>query len=226
LSRVLLLAEGQTEESFVKKVLAPHLEASGVYLVPTIVNTKQLVTGERKKGGGDFSKLMNDLRKLLRDSNAAAVTMLYDYYAFPTNFPSDFPHTNYPDGLGAAGADKLEAALQKYFNASHFHPYVHLHEFEAFMFVNPEITAKNLLNRGVASEIAKQRAGAENAEAINDGVNTTPSKRILRLAPSFEKLAQGVIITEQVGLASLRADCPRFSAWVAWLEGLGGTNAI
>jgi len=225
LSKVLLLAEGFTEERFVKNVLAPHLLRYGVYLTPTVVNTKVLVSGERLKGGGDFGKLESNLRGLLRDSAAVAITMFYDYYAFPSNFPPKFPAPNLEDGLGAKGADGLESALAAYFNNPRFKPFVHLHEFEAFMFVNAESTAANLLNRGLAKLIANERAAFENAEAINDGVNTAPSKRIKRLAPTFEKLAQGVIIAEKTGLPALRADCPRFSAWVAWLEGLGNIKS-
>jgi Domain of unknown function (DUF4276) len=225
LSRVLLLAEGFTEERFVKNVLAPHLVNYGVYLIPTVVNTKVLVSGERQKGGGDFSKLESNLRVLLRDSGAIAITTFYDYYAFPANFPQKFPTPNLTDGLGARGAASLESALATYFNDPRFKPFVHLHEFEAFMFVDANITAATLLNRSLAKSIVNERATFENAEAINDGVNTAPSKRIKRLAPTFEKLAQGVIIAEKTGLPALRADCPRFSAWVNWLESLGNIKS-
>jgi hypothetical protein len=216
----LLLAEGFTEEAFVKTVLAPHLEKFGVYLTPTVVNTKTFVTGGCKKGGGDFTKLDRHMRLLLRDTNAM-VTMFYDYYAFPQNFPSNFALSTYADGLGEAGANDLEAALTNHFNTPRFKPYVHLHEFEAFMFVDEEITATILLNPSVADEIKAQRDECANAEAINDGVESAPSKRILKLVPRFEKLTQGIIITQQVGLPKLRTDCPRFSAWVTWLESLG-----
>ncbi len=217
----MLLAEGFTEERFVKNVLAPHLLRYGVYLTPTVVTTNVVVSGERLKGGGDFGKLESNLRGLLRDTAAAAITMFYDYYAFPANFPPKFPIRNLAAGLGANGADSLENALATYFNDARFKPFVHLHEFEAFMFVDAEITAASLLNHGLVKSIVSERAAFENAEAINDGVNTAPSKRIKRLAPTFEKLAQGVIIAEKTGLPALRADCPRFSAWVAWLESLG-----
>jgi Domain of unknown function (DUF4276) len=226
LSRVLLLAEGFTEERFVKNVLAPHLVNYGVYLIPTVVNTKVLVSGERRKGGGDFGKLESNLHGLLGDSGAIAITMFYDYYAFPANFPQKFPAPNLADGLGAKGADSLESALATYFNDTRFKPFVHLHEFEAFMFVDAGITAAILLNRGLAKSILNERAGFENAEAINDGVNTAPSKRIMRLAPAFQKTLQGVIIAEKTGLPALRADCPRFSAWVAWLESLGNIKSV
>jgi Domain of unknown function (DUF4276) len=170
LRRVLLLAEGFTEEAFVKTVLAPHLERVGVYLTPTVVNTKTLVTGERIKGGGDFKKLDSHMRLLLRDSNAM-VTMFYDYYAFPQNFPSTFPLSAYVDGLGQTGVTALESALTHYFNTPRFRPYVHLHEFEAFMFVDEKITATTLLNPSLADAIKAQRLQCVNAEAINDGAD-------------------------------------------------------
>lgn len=217
---MLLLAEGQTEEAFVNKVLAPHLINLGVYLIPTVVETKRLATGERKKGGGGFTRFDRNMRTLLGDTDAAAITMFYDYYAFPQQFPTNFPMATYANGLGVTGVCELESGLSQHFNDRRFKPYVHLHEFESFMFVNAEITAAKLLNPSLATDIAKHRSSVENAEAINDGVDTAPSKRILALAPKYQKILQGIPIAEEVGLATLRADCPRFNIWVSWLESL------
>ena len=46
--KVLILAEGPTEEAFIKQVLAPALP--GLWLIPTIVKTK--VTGAKAEKGG------------------------------------------------------------------------------------------------------------------------------------------------------------------------------
>jgi hypothetical protein len=39
--KVFVLVEGQTEEKFIKKLLEPHLQQFGVYLVAILLTTKQ-----------------------------------------------------------------------------------------------------------------------------------------------------------------------------------------
>ncbi len=220
MKRVLALVEGRTEELFIKNVLDPHLLHYGKKLIPTLVNTRPSGSGSHTKGGGDFGKLKNDMLQLLNDRNAVAITMFYDYYEFPDNFPPGFPLRSVTKGQKHDGADQLEQALSAYFKHRRFHPYVHLHEFEAFLFVDARITATKLLRPDIEPDIAKVRAAYANAEAINDSRTTAPSKRIKIFAKTYNKIAQGAIIAEDVGLPALRADCPRFNQWVSWLEQL------
>jgi len=49
--RVLILAEGQTEERFVKDILQPHLWPFGVDPQPKIATTKRIKDGIDFKGG-------------------------------------------------------------------------------------------------------------------------------------------------------------------------------
>lgn len=83
MSRILILLEGETEYEFVSKVLAPYLLTKFIFLIPTVVETKKVIGGASHKGGGDFSKIKADILSLLHDSNAVAVTTLYDFYGFP-----------------------------------------------------------------------------------------------------------------------------------------------
>jgi hypothetical protein len=221
MKRVLILVEGQTEEVFVKQVLAPHLLMHDVAITPTIVTTKRVVSGPHHKGGGDFSKFEGNLKRLFGDSNAVAITTLYDYYAFPSNFPDGFPFSKPPPlGLGYSGATQIEVALSAYFQEPRFRPYLHMHEFEGFLFVDPIITAKSLFDDSLGAKLVAERGNAGSAEEINDGIETAPSRRITRLAPSYGKVLHGPAITAAVGLPKLRADCPKFSGWVNSLENL------
>ena len=212
---MLVLVEGQTEERFVKDTLAPHLIALHKALIPTIVTTKRIVSGPNFKGGGDFTKIEGDLKRLLGDSDATAVTTFYDYYRFPGNFS---PKAGLAPGLGAQGANQLEHALKTHFAQPKFKPYIHLHEFEAFLFVNAKITAANLLAPDIASQISAIRSRVSSAEEINDDPQASPSKRIGLLAANYQKALHGPVIANAVGLVALRADCPRFNNWVKWLE--------
>lgn len=106
-------------------------------------------------------------------------------------------------------------------------PYLQRHEFEALVLAGLSELEK-LLDaeedlRGVA-ELRTQLAGAA-PEDVNDGRETAPSKRLLRLIPSYRKTVHGPLVVEATGLAVLRARCPQFDAWVTQLEGPGQGQA-
>ncbi|WP_255637136.1 DUF4276 family protein [Hyalangium versicolor] len=92
MKRILILVEGQTEETFVREVLAPHLVSLGLALQPVIVVTSRLETGEKNKGGIiRFGPVKQNLLMLLGDSNAVKVTTLFDFYGLPRDFPGMAP---------------------------------------------------------------------------------------------------------------------------------------
>lgn len=214
MNRVLLLVEGQTEERFVKAVLQPHLWGAGVSVEPKTVVTKQVVGGASIKGGGDFSKILDDLRRLLGDTNAVAVSTLFDFYGFPRNLPK-------ADAAAYADADRLEAAIAVTVADRRFRPYLQRHEFEAFLFVEPETTARSIPDLGRAAAIASHCKGFQTVEDINNAPHTAPSKRLRAAVGSYSKTLLGPIVTQRLGIEKLRAAAPRFSAWVGWLESLG-----
>lgn len=45
-------------------------------------------------------------------------------------------------------------------------------------------------------------------------------KRIRDLCPGYQKIADGVLILEELTLPVIRRECPHFSAWLTKLEGL------
>lgn len=49
--RAHVLVEGQTEETFIRDVLGPHLVGLGIYLTPVLVATKRVKSGLKFKGG-------------------------------------------------------------------------------------------------------------------------------------------------------------------------------
>lgn len=51
--RLFILVEGDTEETFVKQTLGPHLQPHGTYVFPIIVTTsREERSGKKKRGGG------------------------------------------------------------------------------------------------------------------------------------------------------------------------------
>ena len=74
--RVLLSAEGQTEDTFVRDILAPTLLALDVEVKPVILATKRPASGGKfQDGATTWAQIQRDLVKLLRDSGVVAVTI-------------------------------------------------------------------------------------------------------------------------------------------------------
>lgn len=216
--RVLISVEGQTEETFVREVLSPYLSDGGIVLIPTLVNTKIVKSGPNFKGGVvSYGKVKRDLQRLLNDADAVAVTTMYDVYELPKDFPGYGRCPGRPYDKVAC----LEAAFAVDINHRRFKPYLQLHEFEAFLFVDPAQTGQELglLSRQVES-LTQIRAGFATPEEINDHPQTASSKRLLNIYHAYDKTFDGPLITVSVGLARLRAACPHFDGWVKWLENL------
>lgn len=220
MKRVLVLVEGWTEEAFVKRVLAPFLEPSGLYLTPVVLVTKRVKDGANFKGGvTNFAKFKNDLSKLLRDSGALVTTML-DYYALPMDFPGMPTRTTC--GSARERARHVEQAIDHHFgNPGNLRAFLTLHEFETFLFADtgvlPDVVAAP--ERGAA--FAAIRAGVQTPEDINDGLQSAPSKRIEALFPAYRKTVHGPNAAQRIGIERIRQECPHFAHWLADIEAFG-----
>lgn len=219
MKRVLILAEGQTEERFVKDILQPHLLVLGIAIQPKIATTKRVKSGPDFKGGiTDFKKVEDDLRRLLGDTGAAMVTTLLDFYGFPKDF----------SGWAAVDAARppiqrvkqLEKALEDHFANPRFHAYLMLHEYEAMLFAGTNQTAQALNEPRKAADLQAIRDGCSGPEKIDDGVNTAPSKRVCMLFPGYQKALHGPLVIGRIGLDEVRASCPHFNEWLIALEAL------
>lgn len=217
--RVLILVEGQTEERFVKDVLARHFEPRGIYLIPTLLVTKRVKAGPNFKGGvSTFGKFENDARLLMRDTNAVVTTMI-DYYGLPRDFPGmdSLPKTGAP----YARVQHVEAQVKQHFGTpANFIPFFPLHEFEAWLFCDPGTMCGALARRELTAKVQQICDEFANPEYINEHPDTAPSKRILEMFPTYQKVFHGPTIAERIGLASMRTHCPHLDQWVSALEAL------
>lgn len=219
MKRVLILVEGPTEDRFVKDILRPHLQEGGVMPIPTILTTKKVKVGPDFKGGvRSFPQVENDLRRLLHDSNAALITTMFDYYGFPKDFvgwsevKSRHPHQR---------VTELEAAINRHVKHSRFRAHLMLHEYEGMLFSDPDSISAVLDAPRVTAELHKIRAQFADPEEINEGQDTAPSKRLVRLLPQYRKRLHGPLVVGRIGLARVRAECPHFDGWLRDLETLG-----
>lgn len=217
--------EGQTEETFVKTVLNPHLWSFGRHAEPKIITTKIVKRGNQFKGGvPQFTRVREQILRLLRDTSAVLVSTFIDYYALPSSFPGKqslqgtTPHQR---------VQYLENQLASNISNSSFLPYYSLHEFEALLFASPsEITntltpSQNTTLHQVSRAqilIKAIRQNFRTPEDINDSPATCPSARIENLFIHYQKPLHGSLVSQRIGLALIRQECPHFATWLQKLE--------
>jgi hypothetical protein len=217
--KVFVYVEGQTEETFIRDVLAPHLSPRGLILHPVLAKTKRTLSGAAFKGGiTSYAPVRRDIMGLLRDSSAIQVTTMIDYYGLPDDFPGK---NRLSGGTPAQQVALLEDAFRRDIDHPRFLPFLVLHEFEALLFTDPMriIEVFHHVKEKGASQLAQEVQGLQ-PEEINDGPQTHPSARILRHIPGYRKPLHGPMIARQIGLAAIRERCPHFDGWVRQLENL------
>ena len=216
MKRIIVLVEGQTEERFIKDVLNPFLEDENIFLLTTIVNTKRVKGGANFKGGlYSYSAAKRDLMKLFTDTSIAGVTTMFDFYGLPTDFP----------GFGTGGVscyekvEAIESAFASDINKLKFIPYIQLHEFEGLLFSSPGEIA-NTLDVSELKKIQAIRDLFTSPEEINQGRETAPSKRLLKIFPKYNKVVYGAMIASRIGVTDIKNNCPHFNQWIEKLKSL------
>ncbi|MBK6653359.1 DUF4276 family protein [Zoogloea sp.] len=198
--RLGICVEGMTERIFVRDVLTPHLAGFGLW-----TNTLDL------RGNVSLDRLADILPGAV--GNFDYLSTLVDFYGFKRR--------------GKHTVDSLETAMVQLVSEHLRHrmlPYVQRYEFEALLFAVPENTVAAIhgSDRELRAMFEVLRSCGD-PESINDGLQTSPSHRLLEIfSGRFNKPTHGPAIVAAAGLTAIRARCPRFDAWIARLEALGG----
>ncbi|MDD9856417.1 MAG: DUF4276 family protein [Gammaproteobacteria bacterium] len=219
---ILILVEGQTEERFVKDVLNPELP--GLWFVPTIVVTKEVVSGPNKKGGmTSYTKFKRDLFRLLKNTDKIITTMV-DYYRLPDDFPGmeNRPENASPEDRVTHVEQQICLDLSK---PKNFLPYLSLHEFEACLFSSSTVLPKTVIATHPQEEkFRKMCEAVETPEMMNERPNQSPSKRILSIFPEYNKVIHGSTAAKRIGLENIRRACPHFDSWLHSLKKMAKLN--
>ena len=222
-----VVCEGQTEESFVKKVLQPYLRSYGIVAKPILVTTNR---SKRAQGGiVNFSHIERDIQDTLKQWSSNnyehhVVTTFIDYYALPNDFPRFSEAQQYFEPYQRV--ECLEKAFAERIHSSRFLPYIQLHEFETLVLCGYQYLAAYYPDcKGLEEKLKKEFTSQENPEFIDGGTTTAPSKRILKLLEStykkkYNKPFMGAYVTAQVGIERLRELCFHFNQWVAQIIAL------
>ncbi len=201
--RLAISVEGVTEEAFVNYILAAHLRAREVepYPIPLDGN----ITVER---------LASEMAKLVW--NFDHVTSLVDFYGF-----RDKGNVTRRE-LEQAIFETIDRSIGRTWDQSRAFPYIQQYEFEGLLFsdVSAFATIPDVSDSHVEA-LRGIRSNFQTPEDINDNPHTAPSKRIESIVPRYRKATFGLVVASEIGLDTIRAECPRFNSWFERLESLG-----
>jgi len=224
MKRIIVIGEGQTEQSFCNDLLQSHFNKKSIYIEnPTI----------KKTHGGivNWEALKFQIENHLKQDSTAIVTTLIDYYGI-------YEHHDYPAWKDSQGiADKserltiIEKAMRNDIDAGlqgRFIPYIQLHEFEALLFSEIDVFKANFTPQEFKDYPYLQKTIHDNPnpETINNGNETAPSKRLEKIIDGYRsdkeslKVIYGSLLAQEIGLTKIRAKCLRFNSWILKLESI------
>lgn len=215
-TRALILVEGQTEERFIKDVLAPSFWIRELFLIPTLLVTKRVKDGPNFKGGvTNFAKFENDINLLLGGAGGTLITTMIDYYGLPNDFPG---MESRPNSTCVDRVRHVEAAVSNYFSRPNFVPFFVLHEFEALLYSSDIELPRAMTEMQKQPEFAQIAREFPTPEDIDERPENSPSARVKQLFPTYKKVLHGPIVAKRIGFEQIRAACPHFDGWLARLE--------
>lgn len=191
MERVLIVAEGQTEERFIKMILIPYFQKKGIYNINvSILPNKILADSSRNKGGDiSFKKVADYVKRLLGSNNF--VTTLIDYYGIDKDFKGYKESLEIPSLDIKSKKELLETELKKEVNNDKFIPYIQMYEFEGLLFSNPDSFKYIEDDQNKIESIKKDIASYQTPEHINNSRITAPSKRLEKYYVGYEKTIDG-----------------------------------
>lgn len=213
MKRLVIIAEGETEESFVNNILCPFFCSKGIY------NSIQCFKTKHSHGGmSKYSYIKKDILNTIYEKDVV-VSMMIDFYRLPSDFPgfNDLKVTQ----THKEQANLLETRIKKDLEDSqnqlfdNFIPYIQLHEFEALVFASisgiDSLFERSEMDYNGLMNVIQQYP---NPEDINNHPDTAPSVRLKKLISGYNKVLHGIDIINTVGMAELLEKCPRFKTWI------------
>lgn len=217
--RIHILVEGQTEETFVKEMLSPHLWQYGIYPTVTMVCTRKERNVRRDRGGfSSYYQIKRDITRLCKDTDVVAITTLFDFYGFPSNSPG---MDTLPVSDCYTQVNHIEAHFKTDIGDHRFIPFIMLHEFETILFCDPEKLKYSFPNqKSKIQKIVNISGQFDSPELINNSRETAPSKRILQIFDDYDKVLHGCTTALEIGMDTIRNQCSHFNDWLSRLENL------
>lgn len=229
MKRLYLTVEGQTEAAFATSMLGPHLANFNVFLFPPrFTGLHRRRRGRIPQGGllNTFGHALADMQTWLKEdqSGDARFSMMVDLYSLPADFPGYVAGMARPDGRTKAQA--LQQSLAEVMTDARFIPYLQCHEFEALVLTDPQrIATLYEVSTADIAHLSQACQAFGTPEEINLGQHSHPKYRIEQTVQGYDENVAGPLLAEDIGLATLRGQCPHFGNWLSRLEQLDAPGA-
>jgi hypothetical protein len=207
---VIIICEGPTEEVFCRNLLSQYLQNSCRIEI-------------RLLGGNcNWQRIKDMAEKALKQQKNALVTTFFDYYGVKTK---KFPNWKETVGINKANVRErieiLESGMLEEIDSNlryRFIPYVQLHEFEALLFNNIEVFDEMFeFEQYDRAELLNVFNEFPDPEMIDQGTETSPSHRLIKIIPAYRKVIQGNAIAEKIGIEQIRQKNKHFNDWIEQL---------
>lgn len=226
MSRLLIHVEGETEETFVNKVLSPHLRRYGYTNLGARLmgNARQR---DHRGGIRGWKQVREDIIRYLKEDPEALTTTMVDYYGLPQSgekaWPgrqnaSSLPFEQKASTIETALLDDISREFKSGFAERHFIPYVIMHEFEGMLFSDCRCFGDGIGRPDLVPQFQQIRSQFASPEHINDSPDRHPSKRVEQIIPGYQKPLLGTMAVSGIGLDTIRRECSHFREWLELLE--------
>lgn len=209
MKNVYIYCEGQTEESFINEILYPYFLNINIYITPIICTTKRTLKKKYKGGVTDYKMIKDELTILCKQHKNEVVTTMFDYYGMPNNAP----YANYENPDLFERVELIEQKITQDIGQANCFFGLMIHEFEGLLFSNPH-AFKSITNETTVEKVQRIRDSFETPEYINNSTKTAPSKRLQRLIPRYAKVRNGTILSKEIGIDRMLAECKHFANWI------------
>ncbi len=215
--RLNITAEGYSEERFVTDMLRPHLLNFNIYAeVRKVLSSRKL----RKRGGiVTYDKFKKDISQWFKECPDVYHTTLIDLYGINPDFPG---YSSTQNLLPYERIIEMERLLKDDLKFHKFIPYIQLHEYETLLFSDTTVMENwlglyNKIGKNSFTNI-KNSVPDANPELINERPELAPSKRILSICDAYDKVDDGILILQEIGINKIRSECRHFNKWLTSLE--------
>ena len=218
--RLYVIVEGQTEEYFVRNVLADTLWPSDIHPIPILLG----VPGQ-KGGRTNYARVRRDIVVQLKQDRGAYCSTMIDFYGLGSGFPGHPPPSHLSNiekvrHVEQAVLNDIVKEIPELRPDFRLIPYLQLHEYEALLFSDPPAFADGINRPNLQRQFQSIRDEFESPEDINNHPETAPSKRVLSVCPNYRKVIEGAQAASAIGISTIREECPHFRKWIERLEAL------
>ena len=165
--------------------------------------------------------MREEIVRHLKQDRGVLVTTMVDYYGMKLSWPSrkeSISRSDVRDRATTVRQAMEESIAEEINDDRRFIAYISMYEFESLLFSNPKEFAVAIGEPELTDEFEAIRNGFKTPEHINDSNVTAPSKRIKRLSERYDKRIDGLEAIRQIGLKTIREECPLFDEWIHKLE--------